>query len=179
MRFDDQPPAGFILVATLWVLAALAVMAAYIDRIATTNVEQAVMTRKSIELQLRQLSTEATVIYLLATNRMNHRGLLLEDEQRFADSVPDGELPNSGDGELTVTGQAYQGFGEVVFSLQDESGLVSVNSPRFPILAAMLKKLGAASADVAMVITGLGVITRDGLVPHALEKWAGRDARLV
>jgi general secretion pathway protein K len=144
--------AGFILVATLWVLAALAVMAAYIDRIATTNVEQAVLARQSFELQLRQLSTEATLMYLVATNRMNHRGLILEDEQRFADLVPDGELPNAGDGELLVTGQVYRGLGEVNFSLQDESGLVSVNSPRFPVFEAMLKQVGVASVDVATVI---------------------------
>ena len=151
MKSAGSGAAGFILVATLWLLAGLAVLAAYIDGVATSNVERARLAKQSLEFQLHRQSTEATLIYLLATGRMNHRGLILEKQQRFADRL-DSELPNSGDGALTVTGEVYQGLGEVRFALQDEIGLVSVNSPRFPVFAAVLEQVGIAAADIARIV---------------------------
>ena len=146
-------PRGFILIAVLWVLAALALLAAYIDGVATAQVERARLARRSLDDELDRRSTRETVTYLLATGRMNHRGLILETPQRFSDpSSLDAPLPGRGEAELHVTGQVYAGLGDTRFAVQDENGLASVNSPRVPILSALLRHIGIARDDVALVI---------------------------
>ena len=146
---------GFVLAATLWVLAGLAVLAAYIDGVVASDVERAIMAGRSLESELERRSTEATLIYLLATGRMNHHGLILEEEQRFSGSLAgmeDEHLPDHGDGELRVRGEVYAGLGGTRFSLQDEWGLASVNVPDFPLLAVLLRRAGLAEVEVQRVL---------------------------
>ena len=103
---------GFVLVATLWALAALAVLAAYIDGVVTSDLRLAIEAKRGLEAELARRSTEATLVYLLTTGRMNHRGLILEAEQRFSNSLSEDEnLPDHGDGELRATGAVYAGPG--------------------------------------------------------------------
>ena len=144
---------GFVLVATLWVLAALAVLAAYIDGVVATDVERAMETRGWLASELDRRSTEATLVYLLTTGRMNHRGLILEEEQQFFDGLGEDEfLPNHGDGELRMAGEVYAGLGGTRFSIQDESSLASVNAPGTPLLAALLEREGMSASDVERVV---------------------------
>ncbi len=142
---------GFILVATLWILAALAVLAAYVNAVAEANVAQATGIKRAIDEDLALRSAEATLIYLLATNRMNHRGLLLEAEQRFAELSPD-DLPPVGDGEFWMNGAAYQSLDGVYFAAQDEYGLVSINRPETPPFAALLRWVGVGLADRSRLV---------------------------
>lgn len=144
---------GFVLVTTLWAVAALALLAAYISGIASADVQRAIDEQERFRAELERRSTEATVLYLLATNRMNHRGLVLEDEQQFVGSAERAvRLPNDGNAELSVTGTAYAGVGSTRFSLQDEGGLLSVNAPRFPLFATVLRSAGIPSADVQTIV---------------------------
>ena len=153
MRFARRNEEGFVLVATLWVVAALAVLAAYIDGVVTPEVERAAAARRSLESELDRRSTEATLIYLLTTGRMNHRGLVLEEEQRFSDALPEGEyLPDDGDGELTTTGEVHLGLGGSRFSVQDEGGLASVNAPGSRLFVALLRHAGVAVSDIERVV---------------------------
>ena len=153
MKGTRRHTEGFVLVATLWVLAALAVLAAYIDGVVATDVERAVKARGWLESELDRRSTEATLVYLLATGRMNHRGLILEEEQRFSDGLSEDEfLPNHGDGELRMAGEVYSGLGRTRFSVQDESSLASVNAPGTPLLAALLEQAGVSASDVERVV---------------------------
>ena len=142
---------GFILVATLWILAALAVLAAYINAVAEANVAQAAGIKRAIDEDLALRSAEATLLYLLATNRMNYRGLLLETEQRFAELSPD-DLPPVGDGEFWMNGTVYQGLDGVYFAAQDEYGLVSINRPEAPPFAALLRWLDVGPADRSRLV---------------------------
>lgn len=152
-----RDPRGFILIAALWVLAALALLAAYIDGVATAQVERARLARKSLDDELDRRSTRETVTYLLATGRMNHRGLILETPQRFSDLLPeDARLPSRGEAELHVTGRVYAGLGDVRFAVQDENGLAPVNSPRVPIMRALLRHVGIAPPDVELVVARVG-----------------------
>ena len=149
MRRAGGREGGFVLVATLWALAALAALAVYIDGVVALDLRHAVEAKRALEAELGRRSTEATLVYLLSTGRMNHRALILEEEQRFSDSLPEGEhLPGHGDGELQVTGAVYAGPAGIRFSVQDENGLVSVNAPRHPPFAALLEHLGVAASDV-------------------------------
>lgn len=142
-------PNGFVLVAVLWVLAALALLAAHIDTVTTAQIDNARLAKRSLERELDRHSTQATVIYLLATNRMNHRGLILETPQRFSETVA---LPDRGEGELHVTGQVYAGLGTTRFAMQDEGGLASINQPTVPVFGAVLRWVGIARDDVVRIV---------------------------
>jgi len=109
--------------------------------------------KRALEAELGRRSTEATLVYLLATGRMNHRALILEEEQRFSDGLPEGEyLPDHGDGELRLTGAVYAGPDGIRFSVQDEGGLVSVNAPRYPPFSALLEHMGVAPSEVEGIV---------------------------
>ncbi len=138
---------GFILAATLWALVALTVVAAYINGVTRTNVDNADRAKRMLQSELDRRSTEATLLYLLSTNRMNHRNLVFESEQRFA--VDDELLRGDGDATLSLASDPYQGLGDAAFSLQDETGLVSINTPSEPLLARALVSLGIASETAA------------------------------
>lgn len=146
-------PDGFVLVAVLWVLAALSLLAAHIDAVTTSRVEYARHAKRSLERTLDRRSTRATVTYLLATNRMNHRGLILETPQRFSDRLPEtATLPDRGEGELHVTGRVYAGLGTTRFAVQDEGGLASVNRPTVPVFGAVLRWVGIARDDIVRIV---------------------------
>ena len=144
---------GFVLVVTLWALAALGLLATYINHVVATDVDHAIEEKRAFQAELERRSTESTLIYLLATGRMNHHALILEEEQQFFDprrnQTPS---PFNVRGELQVTGAAYAGLGETRFSIQDEGGLISVNAPRFPPFAAFLERIGLAEEDTRQVI---------------------------
>ncbi len=132
---------GFVLIATLWTLAAMAVLAAYIDGVASADIERAAAAKAALEGELARRSTEATLGYLMSTGRMNHRGLMLEPVQSFSD-VEGNRGPDRSVGVLAVAGETYVGLGGTRFRIQDENGLVSVNSPRSERFAATLSYVG-------------------------------------
>ena len=138
---------GFILAATLWALVALTVVAAYINGVTRTNVDNADRAKRMLQSELDRRGTEATLLYLLSTNRMNHRNLVLESEQHF--DIDDQILTGDGDATLSLASDPYQGLGEVAFSLQDETGLVSINTPSEPLMARALESLGVAAKIAA------------------------------
>ena len=148
---------GFVLVATLWVLAALTLLASYIATIAETNVEIAIQTRAQINQKLDRMGTRATLIYLISTNATDHRSIILKQEQQFSDmlsiDVPSDKADS--DSELNLTGTIYMGPGETRFSLQDESGLVNVNSPQIPLFKKALRQSGIEEFDAAILIARL------------------------
>ena len=146
---------GFVLIATLWVLAGLAALATYIDGMVATDVERTRLYRQSIQDELHRRGTEATLLYLLSTGRMNHRGLVLDEQQHFPESFDDLDLP-PGDGEVTMAGEVYAGLGRMRFALQDERGLASVNIPSSPTLAVVLERAGIARRDVERIMPRLG-----------------------
>lgn len=134
---------GFVLVAALWILAALVVLAAYIDAVATAEVERTTRAKTALQRDMDRRSLENTLLYMLATGRMNHRALVLEERQRFADALIEGEILRiKGDGEILLTGATYASFNGMRFAIQDEGGLLSVNAPRYAPFAATLAELG-------------------------------------
>ena len=131
----------------------MTVLAAYIDGVTATDIDRALRARQALAQELDRRGTEATIVYLLATGRMNYRGLIIEREQRFANDVPDGvPLPSTGDGAVTVTNEVYAGLGDTRFSIQDERGLASVNSPLSPVFAALLEGVGIARSNVELIV---------------------------
>lgn len=169
---------GFILAATLWALVALTIVAAYIDGFTETNVDNAHRTKLMLQAELDRRSTEATLLYLLATNRMSPRSLLIENEQRFSDF--DTMLDDEADSELSVAGVRYAGLGDTAFSIQDENGLISVNTPRDPMFSAMMKSVGVTAPDLARLIPRVAdyIDLDDRLTLDGAETKAYREAEL-
>ena len=144
---------GFVLVATLWALAALGLLATYVNHVVATDVERATEEKRAFQAELDRRNTEATLIYLLATGRMNHNALVLEEEQQFFDPQRDRTpSPFRVRGELRLTGDTYAGLGQTRFSIQDEGGLVSVNTPRFPPFEALLERIGLDQEEIRQVV---------------------------
>ena len=141
-----QGDGGFILAATLWALAALTVLAGYISSVADADVARAQAQRQSLQDELDARGTENTLIYLLSSTRRNHRGMIVEQEQRF--SEPGGAvLRHPGDGTVPMSGEPHKGLGRVLFSLQDERGLFGINSPGQPFLGMALEHVGVRGLD--------------------------------
>ena len=146
IRTARLPHRGFILVATLWALAALTLLASTINELVASDRDLAERTRQTLQDDLDARGTVATAIYLLATSRMDHAGLILEREQHLL-SLDAGDRWSTGDGVLKVTGQAYLGLGRVRFSLQDETAFASVNRPD-PMLVAAFKHVGVTDQQI-------------------------------
>ena len=142
---------GFILVATLWVLAGLGLLAAYIDELTDQNVEIALLHKQNIQGELDQLSTEATLVYLFASSRANDRALMLEEEQHLVSGGSEVTFPQRSERDLLLDGTVYQGVGNVVFSIQDEGSLASVNSHQFLMFSALMRSIGLSDSQRALV----------------------------
>lgn len=164
---------GFVLVATLWILAGLTVLASYISGVATEQVERATLAKAALDRELDRRNTETTLVYLLATNRKNFRGLVLDFEQRFRDPLLEVDPEDVGDGEISFGGEAYLGIGEVRFSIQDEMGLAPVNSPSFPVLPAVLEHVGVSQRNVELIAARIGdyVDLDDGVSLNGAERF--------
>ena len=146
---------GFILAATLWALAALTVLAGYISSVADADVERALAARQALQDELDARGTENTLIYLLASTRRSHRGMIVEQEQRF--SEPGGPiLRHPGDGTVPMSGEAFKGLGRVRFALQDERGLFGINSPQQPFLGLALEHVGVRGVDAERLMPLIG-----------------------
>lgn len=132
----------------LWVLAGLSLVAVYIDGLTGARVDRAVQSRIAIQQRLDRLGTENTLIYLAVAGRMNHRAVVLESTQRFADDIAENERLPPGEGELIMDGQTYAGLGDMRFALQDESGLGAINIPLAPMFEAPLRYLGLGASTI-------------------------------
>ena len=148
-RRSPPPAAGFVLVAMLWALAALALLASYVDSVVAAEVGRARLAREALQQELDLRATEATLLFLLATEQQNHRAVLLT-----AGSEP-AAWRRAPAGELGVAGEAYAGVGSAAFAVQDEGGLVSVNLPREPAFAALLQRVGVPPPEAARVVARL------------------------
>ena len=144
---------GFILVATLWVLAGLGLLASYVDGLTDQNVQRALLHKQNIQHELDLYSTQATLVYLFATSRMNDRALILEEKQRLVRLDSDVIVPGRTAREILLDDTVYSGLGDVLFSIQDEGGLASVNSHDFPMFSGMLRSIGL-SESARSLITG-------------------------
>ena len=144
---------GFVLVTTLWALAALALLAAYINHMVRADVDFAIEDKRVFEAELERRNTEATVTYLLATGRMTIHALILEGTPTFSlGRGGTGRVAGRVVGELRVTAPSTPGLGGVRFLASGRGGLIPVNTPKFPPLAAFLGHMGVPEGDVAQVL---------------------------
>jgi len=123
---------GFILAATLWLIAFITVAAAFIAQWADAARQQVLSQKFELQAELEFQGTLATLLYFLNTRVINEHGLFLNeltDQQKEAFFYGAETGIRLAEGHLIkLHDQTYQGLGSTIFSIQDENGLISSNS---------------------------------------------------
>ncbi|MBT0585049.1 type II secretion system protein GspK [Alteromonas oceanisediminis] len=144
---------GFILVASIWVMAALVLMVGAFAMWVESSLDKAILQNHRATMQMHATSTKSVLLYLAATQSGTPAGIktpagtvgpseftdvTLDDFFVGADVDDMGSKLVSIEGtEISVDGMAYIGIGGSLFSVVDVSGLVPLNS-RSPIHTEML-----------------------------------------
>jgi general secretion pathway protein K len=148
---------GFVLVMTLWILAAITIVAGFFALWVERALTSATQMQAEVQAQIDIHSTRETVAYLFASRWFTVAGLTLpesDDEGRLR-AYSDEEVRSYGIApigtELRFDDQVYQGLGQARFSIQDQDGLMTLDaanpytSPR--IFARFLDLLGVDPAQ--------------------------------
>lgn len=125
-----QRQSGFVLVLTLWVLAAIAiVIGTFAERIAR-DIQLAHNTQNYVQSRLDISSTRAEILYRLVTTPMTQYGL--------------GPYPPH---VVELDGRPYQGEGKTHVRLQDDRGLVDLNGTEGDSMLRLLGIMGIPFDD--------------------------------
>ena len=151
---------GFVLVATIWVLAAMVLFMGYVAYWSAQIQDSALRQAESVRWSFEQQSTLSTLVYLGATRRMSYAGLTLGEVTSL--TMEDEFNPFSADpfvtmgGELRLDGTTYQGLGGTRFSVQDTGPLVGlkvVNSSKR--LESLLRHYEISGREVRRLIAAM------------------------
>ena len=147
-------------------------LAAAFDAWVSARVEQATLIRARLQDRLDAYSTRSTVLFLLATQRFTRAGLTTAEEPPADtdDTVGTLRIDPVG-GEIALDGTAYAGMGRVVFALQDEAGLVALNSDTPERLEGLIARFDDTEGSVATLLDALADY-RDG---NSLKRLNGAE----
>lgn len=143
---------GFILAAVMWVLACMFIAVGFFHAFVERKVALGIDAKVQVQSRLDMHSTEQTLLYLLATSRFTLAGmsfiplapeLVGDDNSSYLQPVGD---------ELRLDGATYQGIGNTYFSLQDNAGLLSLNSLDHEPLEKFFRGMGASRIDYSRLI---------------------------
>ena len=142
---------GFVLVAVIWVLAALGLVVSFLG----VQLEQ--MQNQSIAMESRRieafdrLSVESIVLYLASTRTASYRGLhtdiyTVPSPKSTAFQLSDGSIQR-GD-EIELDGSQYKVRGGLLLSVQDAGSLISLRADQPDRLQKLLQAYGLSSSDI-------------------------------
>jgi general secretion pathway protein K len=131
-------------------------LAAALDAYVSARVEQATLIRARLQDSLDAYSTRATVFFLLGTQRFTRAGLTTAEEPlaEAGDTARALRIDPVG-GELSLDGRVYAGMGRVRFALQDEAGMVALNSASPQRLEGLLMRFDDTEGSVATLLDTL------------------------
>ncbi|MDD5274743.1 MAG: type II secretion system protein GspK [Methylovulum sp.] len=131
MAIPAKQQQGFILAATLWLIAFITVAGTYLAQWAGEAKQQIASQQQNTQAEIDFQGTLATFLYLINTQYVNQYGVMLTEitaEQKEADTLGSGMGLMASEGSyIKLYDQAYHGIGDVIFSVQDESGLIATN----------------------------------------------------
>jgi len=164
-----QSERGFILAASLWILAAVVLGAGFFALWVHNALEHAWENEKELEAGIAIDNTEAVLIYTLATQKLTYAGLTVsgavvddKSEESQVSSVLNAIIEVQGN-EIRLDDRIYRGMGNVYFSLQDEGGLLGLNNfERFQM-------------ENLLSLCGIGGSDRGPLVDKLLDYSDGDD----
>ena len=149
---------GFVLAATLWVLAFITIALGYFSLWTQQAVETAQQRLTDIEIAVDMESTYAGILYMFNTYPMGPTGLDLLRIDDSADEPPEGRY-------LPLDDTPIKGYGSVVFSLQDEGGLIPINAQHHNHLRNLLGLFGVPGGERDVLLARLAdYIDNDDLV---------------
>jgi type II secretory pathway component PulK len=142
---------GFILAATLWILAIVTLAAGFFSLWTQEIVAIAQARQTELQGQIDMHSTQSAVFYLLASQRFTMAGVTLPEKptsldfekpitRKFAGFDGFSILPIGG--ELGLDDRVYFGYGHTYFALQDSGGLIHLNYPSGQMLSRLLGLVG-------------------------------------
>ena len=143
-----KPQTGFVLVTTLWILAALTIAASFFALWTQKAVDIIQNMQNDTQGEVDMYSTQSTITYLLMTQGFNIAGLKVP---RVNDEVEKGEITvNDVDtnsilpvgGEISLDDRPYFGYGKAFFALQDKRGLIGINFASKNVISRLLGVLG-------------------------------------
>lgn len=147
---------GFALVLALGAIVVVLGLAAALDTYVGARVEQATLIRARLQDSLDAYSTRATVLFLLGSQRMTRAGLTTAEEPPPETGETIGALRTDPvGGEIALDGRVYAGMGRVLFTLQDESGLVALNGEPPERLDGLLRRFDDTEGGVAALLDTL------------------------
>lgn len=140
---------GFILVATLWISAAIILAASFLAMWTNKAVEQTRVSGEELQGEIDVFSTRQILLYLLATRPMTIGGLALpladqDAEKALAERTnsPLEAFSTETGSELPLDSRIFKGIGKVFFAMQDEGGLLGINNVDTVALDRLLGLLG-------------------------------------
>lgn len=136
---------GFILVATIWILAVITIAATYFAERVSRSIALSQQKQETAALLVEFSNTRAEILYRLGTTPMSFHGL--------------GEQ-----GGIALDDRPYFGSGEDIVRLQDNRGLINVNFVEPRIMSRLLGQLGVpVDKRDPMIDTLLDYIDTDDL----------------
>jgi hypothetical protein len=156
---------GFVLVTSIWVLAALVLFVSFIAIATEKVIADTQQVRLSVQSMLDRRATESTVLYLLATQPVTRGGLTVTPA-----SLQDNELESNGfefaggdpfeptGKEIRLDAKAYAGIGDVLFSLRETSASISLRANRAnsrEYLRHVLRSYGLSRDEITQLVDRL------------------------
>lgn len=153
---------GFVLLTVIAVLLVLVMLAAAAAATTDRVRDDQIRDDQLMAGQIDGFSTRATVLYLLATQRLTFGGLTVDDRVRLtaqeqaAKDAGEDVLSNMPVGnELRLDGTAYHGLGDTVFALQADSGRLSINWSNPLLLQRWLERLKVPAQEQGPLLARL------------------------
>jgi general secretion pathway protein K len=168
------PAPGFILAATLWVVAILALIGAYITSWVGESLERGYVRQAHVEALREAEETRATTLYWFSTRFISQRGIELvggADLTNAAQRDPF-SAPVRGKTYLALDDRPYR-FGKTQVHLQDARGLLNINTGADNDWYRLLGDYGVHAEDRGPMIAKL----HDYIEPGPYKRLNGAKAR--
>ena len=135
---------GYVLVSVIWLLLVGVTIASYLASWVQGAIEQGSVEVRDARYLQDSYSTRSIVTYLLTTQRMTVSGLTTEfvsDDRSKIDDEGNWTVAAAGN-EIRLDGRVYRGRGNVLFTLQDQRGLLNLNNSSDILLQQYLRNRG-------------------------------------
>lgn len=132
---------GFILAATLWILAIMFIVVGIFHAYVQQKLQVGTQAKAGLQQRLDRYSTVQTLLYFIGSSRMTRAGMTFAQQRDEEFLTEDGLLISDAVGdELAFDGTVYRGIGASRFAVQDLTGLIAINVPNPLDLATIIDK---------------------------------------
>ncbi len=167
-HISDNPTAqqGFILPMVLWMIAALALIAAVIGQWSTQGVDAASSRRADFETELRFQEAKSTLLYQFSTQLLSPRGLEIAERAQIVAALADPfSKVTPSDIFVALDNRPYK-MGKLEIRIQDARGLVNLNLAKDEEIFRLLGLFDVPVEARGGLVAKLRDYTQDGELPR-------------